>query len=170
MKKTARRCAARQDRSRAPRPRPAGTLFGVTAHRSAYCLRLGPPVAPAKSGTKTSELRAAPGSASRRRHRTHQTMAPVGIMSASRFQPHSKQARSAATPQYLPRHSTRQPKKLANGKKTRDRELAPARRNYRKPGRAAKLALQCTLKKRQKSGRVHVWDISSEISSSPAPK
>src|SRR5262249_9746488 len=84
------------------------------------CPRLGPPVAPAKSGTKTSELRAAPGSASRRRHRTHQTMAPVGIMSASRFQPHSKQARSAATPQYWPRHSTRQPKKLANTAKRQE--------------------------------------------------
>src|SRR5262249_54326351 len=99
------------------------------------CSRLGPPVAPAKSDTKTSALRAAPGSASRRRHRTRQTKAPVGIMSASRFQPrvffrpplHSTGRR----------HSTRRPKISLIRRKTRDRELAPARRNYRRLGRSS---------------------------------
>src|SRR5262249_48225905 len=147
MKKTARRCAARQDRSRAPRPRPAGTLFGVTAHRSACCPRLAPPVAPAKSGTKTSELRAAPGSASRRRHRTHQTTAPVGIMSASRFQPHSKQRDRP------PLHSTGRAEKAREyGKKTRAREVAPASRTYRRPGRSGETRLAMHAKETAKVG------------------
>src|SRR5262249_43544421 len=136
MKKTARRCAARQDRNRAPRPQPAGTLFGVKAHRSVCCPRLGPPVAPAKSGTKTNELRAALGSASRRRHRTRQTRAPVEIMSASRFNliP-SRRVFCRPSLQYWPRHSTRHRNSSRLRRETRDRELAPARRNFRQPGK-----------------------------------
>src|SRR5262249_12606196 len=145
---------ARQDRSRALRPRSAGTLFGGTAHRSAYCPRLGPPVAPAKSGTKTSELRAALGSASRRRHRTHQTKAPVGTMSASRFNLIGSRRPFGRPPLHstgraIP-HGDRKSSRI--GQKTSDRELAPARRRYRRSARSGEAPLQCTPKKRQKSG------------------
>src|SRR5690349_1089891 len=124
MKKTAQRCAARQDQSRARRPRSPGTLFGVTAHRSACCPRLRPPVVPTKSGTKTSELRAAPGSASQHRHRSHQTRALVRTMSASRSsfvvrvvcQHHS---RVLAAPFHTATEKARE-----YDKKRRDRELA----------------------------------------------
>src|SRR5579863_6218114 len=85
MQRTAPTYAARQDRNPARSPSLLQAWYGSAARRRVCCLRPGPPVAPARSDTRTSGFRGAPDSASQRRRRSRRTRGPEETMSALRF-------------------------------------------------------------------------------------
>src|SRR5579872_206952 len=77
------RCEGQRGRNRARFPQHPQVSGGAAALRSICCSRPERPAAPARSDTRTSGSRGAPGSASRLRRRNLRTKALAKIMCAS---------------------------------------------------------------------------------------